>query len=315
MSHFCFLLFALLGTLPTLFSEEIELYFKKVKNRSAGHSMKNIDFIYMINLDERPEKFAACKKKLGLYGIVPFRFSAVNGWKLPTHVINAVGVRFKLGEHQVLMGTTYDQENGHAHEELMQVTGRTYFCQGMGRGSIGIVLSHLSVLQDAYDEGYKTIWVMEDDIEVIQNPTKLSRLIEKLDIFVGEENWDILFTDKDTKGQDGNYVICTSYCPRPNFIPSSPSQFEVRKIVSPSFRKISARYGAYSMIIRRSGMKKILDFMKKYKLFAPYDMEFYLPEEIQLYTVLQDVVSTEPQALSDNRFPGYQRDQSGEFDF
>ena len=307
MNHFCFTFFFLLLAFPSLFSEELELYFKKVQHKSTGHSIKNIDFIYMINLDERPEKFTACKKQLAPYGIVPFRFSAVNGWKLPLQVINAVGISFKYDEDHVFLGTTYDQETGIAHDELMQVTGRTYYCQGMGRGAIGIILSHLSVLHDAYEAGYKTIWVMEDDIAVIQNPLKLSQLIEKLDNLVGEKNWDILFTDKDTKGHDGSYVICTSYCPRPNFTPSAACRFEVREIVSPSFRKIGARYGAYSMIIRRSGMKKILDFMKKYRLFAPYDMEFYLPEGIQLYTVLQDVVSTEPKALSDNRFPGYEQ--------
>ena len=32
---------------------------------------------------------------------------------------------------------------------------KTYFTLGMSRGAIGIILSHLSILQDAYDSGYK----------------------------------------------------------------------------------------------------------------------------------------------------------------
>lgn len=31
------------------------------------------------------------------------------------------------------------------------------------------MLSHLSVLKDALDSGYETIWVMEDDIHIIQD--------------------------------------------------------------------------------------------------------------------------------------------------
>jgi hypothetical protein len=45
----------------------------------------------------------------------------------------------------------------------------------------------------------KAIWVMGDDIEVIQNPHVLSELTDKLDALVGNRGWDVLFTDHDTK--------------------------------------------------------------------------------------------------------------------
>lgn len=69
------------------------------------------------------------------------------------------------------------------------------------------------------------------------------------------------------------------------------------------FRKIESRYGAYSMIVRRSGMKKILDFFKTYQLFLPYDIDFSLPRGITFYTVRRDVVSTQSKAISDNGSP------------
>lgn len=296
-------LLALILTTHTL-SAGIEQYFKKPTNKTHGHTIRNVDFIYTINLDERPEKFESCVNQLKPYGITPFRFSAVNGWKLPLEVINAVGVKYTSGMPKDLWGTSYDLGK-EPHHEIMSVMGRNYFRHCMSRGAVAIALSHLSVLQDAYNSGYNTIWVMEDDIQIIQNPHYISGLIDTLDALVGKNGWDILFTDQDTKNQKGVYVPCTGFARRPNFSPSNPARFAARQNVGKDFRKIGARYGAYSMIVRRSGMKKILDFIKRYQIFLPYDMEFYLPNDIQLFTVLNDVVSTQPNALSDNGAANY----------
>ena len=97
-------------------------------------------------------------------------------------------------------------------DEMMSVPGRTYFAHHMSQGAIGCVLSHLSVLQDAIDSGYKTIWVMEDDVEVVQDPRTLSGLIAALD-GSGKEKWDILFTDQDTvQNTTGQHIPCRQIC-------------------------------------------------------------------------------------------------------
>lgn len=286
----------------------LEKYFKKAEQKATYHNMRNIDFIYMINLDQRPEKFASCEEQLRPFSIYPYRFSAVNGWELSLEAINEVGVKFQkwMYKKKPLMGTCYlIEHNGEPHHEILHKVGRNYFCHCMARGSIGIVLSHLSILQDAYDSGYKRIWVMEDDIEVIQNPHKISEMIDKLDALVGKDGWDILFTDRDTKGQDGRYVECTAYARKPNFEPANKNIFKYRKNVSHDFRRIGARYGAYSMIVNRCGIMRLLHFIKRYKIFLPYDMEFYLLPGIRLYTVRHDIVSTQPNAPSDNGGPNY----------
>ncbi len=154
--------------------------------------------------------------------------------------------------------------------------------------------------------GYETIWVMEDDIEVKRNPHEITALIKKLDKLVGADNWDILFTDPDTKRSNGEYIPCTGYAKRPNFQPKNPGRFVVRADISSDFKKVGARYGAYSMIVRRSGMRKILNFINQYGVFLPFDMEYYLPDNINLYSMRYDVVSTLPDALSDNGKPRYQ---------
>jgi len=284
---------------------DVEDHFKPITDKSDIHKMRNIDFIYMINLDERPEKYNACIDRLAPFGIHPYRFSAVNGWQLTLEAINDVGVKYETWMTGV-MGTRYllggDKE---PHHEYIEEPGVTYFSHCMSRGAIGIVLSHLSILQDAWDSGYETIWVMEDDVVPIQDPNLLSELIDRLDALVGEGGWDIFFTDQDTKNNYGMYVPCTGFGKRPNFHPHNEARFEERTNLSDDFRKIGARFGAYSMIVRRSGMKKILEFLKSHQVFLPYDIEFPLPNGIRLFSVTEDIVSTQPGAISDNGAPNY----------
>lgn len=285
---------------------KIEDYFKKILDKSDFQQIRNIDFIYMINLDERPEKYQYSLQQLAPYGIVPYRFSAVNGWQLSLQEINTIGVPYEPWMKKGIWGTFYPMENnGKASHEIIHSEGINYFCHCLSSGAIGIVLSHLSILQDAYDAGYETIWVMEDDIEVIRNPHSLSDRIEELDALVGKEGWDILFTDQDTKGRDGRYISCFSYSPRPNFSPADPEKFSKRYTISPNLRSIGARYGAYSMIVRRSGMEKILEFIKHYQIFLPFDMEYTQPDQMRLFTIIDDIISTLPRALSDNASPNY----------
>ncbi len=304
-------LFLIFSSIQVLHAS-IEDHLKKVGDKSGFHQMRNVDFIYMINLDQRPEKFQICLEKLRPHGIDPYRFSAVNGWELSLEAINDLGVKYEPWMNSGQWGTYFLIDgDGQAIHEIVGAIGRNYFCHCMGPGMIGIVLSHLSILQDAYDSEYETIWVMEDDIEIIRDPHLISDLIERLDTLVGKDGWDLLFTDPDTKNGQGNYVPCLSYAWRPNFAPENPGRFSERKEIGADFRKIGARYGAYSMIVRRSGMEKILNFFKRNEIFLPYDMEFTLPNDIRLFAVTQDVVSTQPAALSDNGAPNY-KNKSGQ---
>lgn len=305
MNYFFFLFFCIIfGPLQA----KLEDHFKPVLEKKETPKMRGIDFIYTINLDERPEKFAHCLKELAPYSIEPYRFSAVNGWHLPLDTLNDIGVVY---DPSTMEGNFWACSFSEEHPKkplcsLMNTPGLTYFGHypNCSPGIIGILLSHLSILQDAYDSKYSTIWVMEDDIQVIQNPHILSDLIDELDSIVGPGGWDILFTDKDTKDQEGHYTECRGYAWRPNFTPKNPIRFAKREPIG-SFIKTGARYGAYSMILRRSALEKLLHFFKKYKLFLPYDLDFYLLSSIQMYTVSEDVVSTLPRALSDNKDPNF----------
>jgi Glycosyltransferase involved in LPS biosynthesis len=283
---------------------EIENHLKKPKDKPNGCSIKNIDYIYVINLDQRPEKWQRCLSQLNSYDIHPYRFSAVNGWELSLETINDVGLKFSPEMEGGFMATSFPLDGNFApSHELIQTFGQTYFCHCTARGTIGIALSHLSVLQDGYDSGYETIWVMEDDVDVKRDPNVLSDLIEKLDLLVGKENWDVLFTDRDIRGSYGNYVYASYAAKRPDFV--TPNDLALKKDISPEFRKVGARYGAHSMIIRKSGMRKLLQFFGAHQIFLPYDLDYILPPGIQLYTVAEDIVANLPGAISDNGSPNY----------
>ncbi len=191
-------------------------HLKKTEGKSDIHQIRNIDFIYMINLDKRPEKFAQASAELHHYGIFPYRFSAVNGWELSLEAINDIGLKCAVGMEQ-LFATCYPTEmNGEPLHEYMSKIGRAYFTQGMAKGTLGCALSHISVLKDAWDSNYETIWVMEDDITVISDPRIIPALIDKLDAFIGKENWDVLFTDQDYRVAEGEYLIASGAAERPD---------------------------------------------------------------------------------------------------
>lgn len=284
-------------------------HLKKAEGKSPIHTMDNVDFIYMINLDRRPEKFRQASAELHRYGIFPYRFSAINGWELSLAAINDIGLKCTVGMEQ-LLATAYPVELGGAPlDEYMGKIGRAYFVHGIAKGTLGCSLSHISILKDAWDSNYETIWVLEDDITVLRDPTVIPALIDKLDALLGKDNWDVLFTDQDYRVADGKYLIASGAAERPDMNCSLEaryaSHYTVRKPISPDFQRISARFGTHSMIIRRSGIKKLLDWSLTHHIFLPYDLENYLDPQIKRYALTYDLVSNLLNAITDNARPTY----------
>lgn len=287
----------------------LERFFRKLEQKPEDHTFEEIDYLYMINLDERPEKYSKAAGGLELYGIHPFRFPAISGWDLSLQTIEEIGVKFP--PHSLkskFMGSVYYEidKTLYRSNEFIQEDGRTYFSMGLSQGAIGIVLSHLSILQDAYHSGYRTIWVMEDDVEAVDDPREIPGLIRSLDAI--DPDWDILFTDTDTKDVNGTHVPCRALAARPNFCKETFAEFLQRFYpVSNDLSRIGMRYGAYSMIIRRSGVEKILRHFETYGVFLPYDMDFWLVPNIKMYSVNKDIISHAAGSLTDNNYPNYKR--------
>lgn len=297
---FAFLLFLL--CLTCFCSASIEKYFRSVEHRTAGHSMRNIDFIYLINLDKRTDRLEVCKRELAPFGINPFRFPAVYGKDLSKEAYDEIGLRFLPGMKCDSWAVCFPSGGSGSPEfDFLRKScyGKTYFSRWMSHGAVGVALSNLSILQDAYDAGYKTIWILEDDFHVVANPHQLSDLIDKLDQLVGTENWDILFTDDD--GPDVDLQGRMWFLDRPDNGSFDISQCARRKRISSDFVKVGCRSGLYSTIIRRSGMKKILDFEKERGLYIPYDNELALVPGINMYQLSYKIMYYLKESPSDIR--------------
>src|ERR1700722_9671216 len=139
-------------------SSVIEKHLKPAKYKMGMHSMSKIDFIYMINLDKRPEKYEQTMRALKPYGIYPYRFSAVNGWELSFEAIDDLGVKYQPGTPHGGICSVFRHVGGQEimSFEVMKEEGVAYYCHSLSRGAIGCLLSHISVLNDAYQSGYQT---------------------------------------------------------------------------------------------------------------------------------------------------------------
>lgn len=290
---------------------ELVDHLKKAEGKTGIHQMRNIDFIYMINLDKRPEKFLKASSELLRFGINPYRFSAVNGWELSLEAINDVGLKFQEGMTP-LMASVYPLEaGGKISYEFMTEIGKTYFCHRTALGTLGCSLSHISVLKDAWEAGYDTIWVLEDDIEVVSDPNKIADLIDELDRLVGKNNWDVLFTDQNYRTDVNKYLIASGAQKRPDMDCSVGERYSEKyttnEIISPNFKKVSARFATHSMIIRRCGIEKLLKYSLEHKIYLPYDQENYFAPELKRYSFTFDVVSNMFNSVSDNAEPTYKQ--------
>jgi GR25 family glycosyltransferase involved in LPS biosynthesis len=271
----------------------IKKHLKTITDKTE-QQIRNIDFIYLINLDQRPERLERCRQQLMPYGIHPFRFSAVYGWTLSVDTLNDIGVKFLPGMERGHWASHFPFDgDGNPEDDFLREAcyGKTYFSRWMTRGAIGCALSHLSVLQDAYDSGYQTIWVMEDDIDIKDNPHKLADLIDSLDALVGSEGWDVLYTDMVESEHCLDPKLSYWWMWRPDLPSMDNTALAKLTILNEDFAQIGSRAFVHSMIIRRSGMKKILDFIKNKGIYIPYDHELSLAPGIQLYCLRKNLVT------------------------
>ena len=258
-----------------------------------------IDYIYLINLDKRTDRLDAALKALNTYGILPYRFSAIYGQDLSAETLKAIALRYSQSMTQNHWATVITEQGTLEYEFLRPSTiYKPIFSEWMNLGAIGCALSHLSVLQDAYDASYETIWVLEDDIEIKKDPHEITDLIEKLDSLTNGL-WDILYTDCDQYQEGSLLKEKLWWMWRPDLDSFNQRNFIHQNKISPDFIKIGSRSRTHSMVIRRSGIKKILEHFKNHHFFLPIDHEIAFAENIQLYMPLYPVVTYNKENPSD----------------
>ena len=274
----------------------VEDHLSPCQNKTAGSNIPGVDFVYLINLDRRPDRLASSLQQLQLYGISPYRFSAIDGKTLSTKALEDVGVRFIDGMKGGQWVLHFPPEaSGSATYDFLRPSryGKSYFSQWMTRGAVACSLSHLSILQDALTSGYETIWIFEDDLLVRKDPRLIGTYIETLDSLVGLENWDVLFTDdcpaigEDQRPEKKSFWFLW----RPDVAQYDYVSYAERTCLTPEILKIGSRNRTHSMVVRRSGIKKILEFELRCHLFLPYDNELTLIPTLQRYTLTFPLVT------------------------
>lgn len=236
----------------------------EIENENSG--MNIIDCVYVINLEKRSDKWIRTKEALNKYLIYPNRVNAFNGWLMTQE------------EKQNLFGTYPIILRG---------------------GEIGCLISHISVIRDAYQRGYECIWVCEDDIAIYESPHKLRRILTKLYSLIPD--WDVLYTDIDSKDSEGNRVPSISSLFRPDQQYHSLDYYTTTKQIHKDILEIRQRFGAYSMLISRRGIEKILNYFSNVYLWASYDVDIHYIPSIKEFSLTRDLISIDFNQPSDTK--------------
>jgi len=234
-------------------------YLQPITVTESSSGMALIDCVYVINLDERPEKWQRMQKLLLERGIRANRFAAINGWKLSTEAIKE------------LMGP--------------------YHKPTMTGGNIGCYLSHFSVYKDAFERGYKLIWVLEDDADFIDDIHQIPEYIAKLTKI--DHKWDIFYTDVDCRNDtDGYFPFVVSEEPRKDrLLPKPFGYYSIKFLAGEGLLRLHGRYGATSMLIQRSGLKKIVEYLSQNYIATAIDCELHFIPTIHEYAPTKEIVT------------------------
>lgn len=248
----------------------IEDYLIEVDVQNCNSGIDKIDCVYVINLEHRPQRWIETRNAFKSYGIHPNRVNAVNGWNL------------NKKDQQVLFGNY-----------PLRLSG----------GQIGCILSHISVLQDAFKRGYNMIWVCEDDIRICENPHQLSALISQL--FIIDPEWDVFYTDSDGKNGLGEIVPSLSSDFRPDFPHMDLVYYTTKTIINQDLIKKNQRFGSHSYIVSKKGIEKILNHFTDNYLWTTYDIDMHYTPGIRQYCMRRDLVSINWGKPSDTECNGF----------
>lgn len=231
-------------------------YLKKTTLSETSSGLEGVDCIYVINLDSRPEKWQRVNELLRANGLKANRFSGVKGWEL------TIEARSELcGPYPIRLSA----------------------------GEFGCLLSHLSVIKDAYERGFNCIWVCEDDIDILRKVSRLPKLLRRLARI--DKNWDVFYTDIDTKNAEGVRVPSVDADFRPDFHYKAPRYYLERSLVDSEIMSIRQRFGMYSFFLSRQGMKKILHYFTHVYLWSAVDIDLHYVPHLRQYSTTKDYVS------------------------
>jgi len=235
----------------------IENHLRSIEISESTSGIDRIDCIYVINLDIKPSRWTSSLALFSELGIHINRVNAVNGWELSEAV-------------------------------KQELCGPYPVCRGPRPGGLGCLLSHLSALKDALERDFGCIWICEDDVEFLKDPTILPTFLMKLEEI--DPEWDIFYTDLTSRLTTGP-ILPSFVDPRPDQAIFPLSYYQETFLVSEDMMRIRARHGTYSMIISKKGIKKILEYYSHVYFYGAYDIDIHYIPDLKEYCPTEDIVS------------------------
>lgn len=283
----------LLKPVPTTFFDKI-LHSDIQEIKPCG--VEGIDALYVINLAQRPEKWATTKSQLDAWGLHATHFDAILGKSISPDHLQQVGMVFRRA--MTKMPARRFSDSGLPIDEPISPGPFRWILHRMPLGAVGCLLSHLSIMQHAYNSGFQRVWIMEDDIHILRDPREMCDRIAELDRLVGASGWDVLYSDRDMLNNDtGEYMPYFGYVVRPDLL--LYNDYRVRDQISEHLMRCGARWGCHSLIVNRPGLHKILWFYKMFGAFTPIDTDIHYIPSIREYCVMPDVVTNLPFSAHD----------------
>jgi GR25 family glycosyltransferase involved in LPS biosynthesis len=238
-------------------------YLKSIEVSETRSGLKPINCIYVINLDERPEKWVRMQPIFKKQGLRVNRVSAINGWKLPK-------------------------------KALWELQGP--YRTSITKGEIGCILSHISVLKDAYDRGFEMIWIFEDDVEFLEDIHQIPELLKKLSVI--DPDWDIFYTDIDIQ-KNGKYIPALAVWSRPDQQLFPLEYYTERRRLCEDIMMVRLRYGMHSVLFSRRGIEKVLHYFTHVYLWSAIDIDIHNIPGIRQYSTTRDMVVQMRSDISD----------------
>jgi GR25 family glycosyltransferase involved in LPS biosynthesis len=248
-------------------------YLIKTEITEPNSGLPAVDAVYVINLERRKEKWVQAKQMCEEHGIHPNRLNAVDGRLIPPEAFKA------------LFG---------------------YYKQNISAAQVGCMLSHLSTIKDAYDRGFETIWILEDDAEIQGNLQLLFEDLSALKKMV--PNWDVFYTNpglNNIKPTFYGHFLQDRIDPRPDQRMNKLSTYLDRSPLNKHMFKTGLRWGAYSMFISRHGMELILNYFSHVYFWSPYDLDIHYIPTIQEFSSTESIVSTRMDGPHDTVMKGW----------
>ncbi len=231
-------------------------YLKKTTINERPSGIPSIDCIYVINLDHRKDRWNRLSELFSKMNLNVNRFSAIIGSQLTTRQRQEMS-----GPYPILLSGD----------------------------EIGCLLSHLSIIKDAYDRGFSTVWILEDDVEFLEEAKALVPYIKNLCAI--DKEWDILYTDTNSRDPLNGYF-------HPIDVPARPHQHlppfnELAKRVPVGFdlERLGVRYGMGSVIYSRRGLEKVYNYFAHLYLWFPFDWDIHLIPDIREYGITRDMIT------------------------